>query len=563
MYSRLAATALVAAIVFAVFGDVRSFGFLDYDDGDYVFRNLHLREGGAVARVWWAFTSFHAANWHPLTWLSFMADEALFGLEPWWCHTENLLLHGLNAILVLWLLVRLTGSVGKSALVAALFALHPLRVESVAWVTERKGLLMALFSLLTLHAYACYARRLTRGRFLAVAGLFAAAVLAKPQAVVLPLILLIADWWPLARLGRGSPLAAGAVIVREKAPLLLLAGAAAVLTVAAQRQAAAVASLAALPIGERLASAVVAPTAYLVRTLWPAGLSPAYPFAQPPGWQIAGAVLVVGGVSAAAVLVRRTQPWLAAGWLGFLVLLAPVSNLFQAGGQASADRYTYLPHILLFTAAVWLGCWVLRNTPRLRAAAAVTSLLLLLALGVAARRQTGFWRDDLTLFTHAVAVTRGNWKMHYNLGNTLERLGREGEAEAHYRLALAAWPDYPEALNNLGALQGRRGEIGLAASLFTRAVRVQPGYGPGWFNLGFLGEQAGDLGGALQAYGRAAALQPEAAEPRLRLGRVLIRLGRKEEARAACDEALRLDPKSAGADACFREVSALPGPDPR
>ena len=215
--------------MFAVFGEVRSFGFLDYDydydDGDYVFRNLHLLQGGAVERVQWALTTYHAANWHPLTWLSFMVDGALFGLDPGWYHRENLLFHGLNTVLVFWALVRLTGSVAKSALVAVLFALHPLRAESVAWITERKGLLMAFFSLLTLHGYVCYVRRPSLGRYLAVAGLCAGALLAKPQAVALPLVLLVVDWWPLGRLGRlarRSPPVAAAVFVWEKVPLFLM-----------------------------------------------------------------------------------------------------------------------------------------------------------------------------------------------------------------------------------------------------------------------------------------------------------------------------------------------------
>jgi len=553
----LVAVALVAAVV-AVYGEVRSFGFLDYDDGDYIFRNLHLLQGGVLERVHWAFTSFRAANWHPLTWLSFMADGAIFGLDPGWCHLENLLLHGLNTALVFALLVRLTDAAGKSAFVAAFFALHPLRVESVAWATERKGLLMAFFTLLMFHVYVSYARRPAVGRYLLVAGLCAGALLAKPQAVALPLVLLVADWWPLGRLGQRSPPAAAALIAREKASLFIMAGVVTALTVAAQRQAAAVASLAALPLGERLAGAVVAPVAYLAKTLWPAGLSPVYPFAHPPAWQVAGSALVAAGITTAAVRWRSTQPWFAAGWLGFLLLLAPVSNLFQAGGQSMADRYTYLPHIPLFVAVVWSGGRALRSRPRTRSAAAAACLLLAVALGVASRRQTGFWRDDLSLFSRAVAVTKGNWKMHYNLGNTLERRGREAEAEEQYLLALAARPAYPEALNNLGALHGRRGETALAASLFSRAVSAQPGYGPGWFNLGFQSEQAGDLDGALKQYGRAAALQPDAAEPRVRMGRILVRLGRREEAMASCREALLLDPGSAGAAVCLSDAVVFP-----
>lgn len=551
---RLAALALVAAVLYAVFGGARSFGFLEYDDGEYVFRNRHLIEGGVAERVRWAFTSFHAANWHPLTWLSFIADRALFGLDPAWYHLENLLLHWLNTVLAFGLLVRLTGSPGQSALVAALFALHPLRVESVAWITERKGLLMALFALLTFHAHVSYARRPRPARLLAVALLFAGAVLAKPQAVVLPLVLLVADWWPLGRLGRrGAPAARGVML--EKVPLLILAAAATALTVEAQRRAGAMASLEGLAIGKRLAGAVIGPAAYLAKTLLPFGLTPEYPLLDPPFWQVAGAALTLAGLTVAAVRVRKTHPWVAAGWLAFLLLLAPVSNLIQVGGQAMADRYTYLPHIALFAAVVWSGGRALRNRPCARAAAAAACVLFAVASGWVSSRQTGFWRDELTLFSHAVEVTRGNWKMHYNLGNTFERLGRDTDAEAQYVLALSARPDHAEALNNLGALRARRGDVEAAAALFARAVSVRPEYGPGWFNLGFQSEQAGDLAAALRQYGRAAALQPDAAEPRVRVGRVLAKMGRRQEAAAACFEALQLDPASAGAAACLREVS--------
>lgn len=552
---RLAVLALAAAALYAVFGEARSFGFLDYDDGEYVFRNRHLIEGGAVERLRWAFTSFHAANWHPLTWISFIADRALFGLDPEWYHLENLLLHGLNTLLALWLLVRLTGSPGKSALVAALFALHPLRVESVAWITERKGLLMAFFAMLTFHAHVSYTRRPAPARLLAVALLFAGALFSKPQAVALPLVLLVLDWWPLGRLGRRTAAVAGRGVVREKVPLLLLAAAVTAFTVAAQRRAGAMASLEGLAIGKRLAGAVIGPAAYLAKTLWPFGLTPEYPLLDPPFWQVAGAALTLAGLTVAAVRVRETQPWVAAGWLVFLLFLAPVSNLFQAGGQAMADRYTYLPHIALFFAAVWSGGRALRNHPCARNAAAAACVLLALASGWLASRQVGFWRDELTLFSRAVAVTRGNWKMHYNLGNTFERLGRDTDAEAQYGLALSVRPDYAEALNNLGAIRARHGDAETAADLFARAVRVRPEYGPGWFNLGFQSEQQGDLAAALRQYGRAAALQPDAAEPRVRLGRVLARLGRRDEAAASCRAALRLDPSSAGAAACLREVS--------
>jgi tetratricopeptide (TPR) repeat protein len=554
-----AAAALLVA-VFLVFGQVGGYGFVDYDDDEYVFGNPHLRDGSLPERVRWAFTSLHASNWHPLTWLSFIADDALFGLDPGRMHAENLALHGLNVLLLLLLLVRLTGAPGKSALVAALFAVHPLRAESVAWVTERKGLLMALFSLGALHAHLWRARRPGRGRSAVVAALTAGALLAKPQAVALPALLLVFDWWPLGRIGSGASPAARRRAVLEKLPLLAMACAVTALTVVAQREGGAVAPLSALGVGERLARAVSAPLLYVGKTLWPAALSPAYPLAREPAWLVVAAVTFAVATTLAALRWRRRRPWLAAGWLGFLVLLAPVSNLFQAGGQALADRYTYLPHLPLLVLVVWAGANALERRPRLRVVGAAAVLVGVVALGVAAHRQTAVWRDDVSLFSQAVAATTGNWKMHYNLGNALAHSGRLEEAERQYLLALQARPRYAEALNNLGALYGERGDAAAAERLFLRALTVDPGYAPAWSNLGLQRQSAGDSAGALRAYARAAALQPGRAQPRLGMGVALLALGRRREALAACGEALRIAPESADAAACVRQAAAPAGP---
>jgi Flp pilus assembly protein TadD len=555
-----AAAVLTGVALVAVFGSACFTGFIGYDDADYVFRNPHLREGSTLDRVRWAFTAFHAANWHPLTWLSFMADEALLGLDPGWLHAENIVLHGVNTLLLLWLLVRSTGRVGRSALVAALFALHPLRVESVVWITERKGLLMALWSLAALHAHLSAARRPSRSRRLLVAACFTLAVLAKPQAVVLPVVLLLFDGWPLGRFGAGAPRGSRLAAVAAQLPLLLPAAVVTLLTVAAQRQAGALTPLYALPLGARAAAAVVAPAGYLAKTLLPHGLAVAYPFVRPPGWQVAGAILLLAGLTAAALRERRRRPWLLAGWLGFLAFLAPVSNLFQVGGQAMADRYTYLPHVPLFVAAVWSGAGVFRDRRALRPWVGAATALLVATLALAARVQTAVWRDDLSLFSHAVAVAEGSWKMHFNLGNTLRRLGRDDEAERQYRLAIAAWPAYPEARNNLGTLLAGRGGAAEAEDLFLSVVTLDPGHVSAWMNLGRLYDEHGDPAGSVAAYRQAVSLLPGAAEPRVRLGRALLRLGERDEALSWCRDALRLEPASEAAAACSREASAIPGP---
>ena len=410
--------------------------------------------------------------------------------------------------------------------------MHPLRVESVVWVTERKGLLMALFGLCALHTHLA-----PRGGRLAAAPCSSPpspyGLLAKPQAVVLPVVVLLFDWWPLGRTGPGRPLHPPS----GRRPRPTAAPAAGRSDHRAHgrgpgRRGARPPGRA--PLGQRIAAAVAAPAAYLAKTALPHGLSPVYPFARPPAWEVAGAALLLAGISAGVVRQRARRPWLLAGWLAFLALLAPMSNLFQVGEQSMADRYTYLPHMALLTAAVWAGAEALRRRRAAGFAGRAAAALIVAALAFAARRQTGQWRDDLSLFSHAVAVTRGNWKMHFNLGNTLQHLGREDEAAQEYRQALAAWPDYPEALNNLGILHGRRGEAARAEELFTRAVSFSPGHVSGWMNLGHLYDQQGDPGAAVEAFRRAVTLRPEAAEPRVRLGRALLRLGQREEALAWC-----------------------------
>ncbi len=527
---------VAAALVMVVFAPSLGFDFTDFDDGAYVTRNPYLALGFSLPGLRWAATSFHAVNWHPVTWLSLMLDYRLFGSDARGYHLVNLILHLLNAVLFGLLLGRLTDRLAPAFAASLLWAVHPLRVESVVWISERKELLCALFWLLSLAAYRHWLARPRTGRYLALLAAAAMAMAAKPMAVTLPVALLLLDWWPLGRFKRGVWL------LPEKLPLLLMATATSLLTVRAQREA--LASFELLPAVSRLANAARAVAAYLGKTLLPLDLAPFYPHHPVSPGQLAAAALVLAAGTLLAVLVRCSRPSLSVAWWGFVLLLLPTLGLIQVGGQAMADRYTYLPHLLLLGGA---ACAV--RLPPARLAVAVA--LALACLAPVARAQVLLWRDDRTLFEHAVAVTRGNWMMHYNLANVLSRRGETREAEEHLRSAIAAYPGFVEARNNLGSLLAVTGHDTEAEGQFRMALAIRPGHAPAWFNLGKLLESRADFAGALGLYAEAARLAPDRAEAHLRLGAVLLGLGRADEAKAACARALELDPASAEAAECL------------
>jgi hypothetical protein len=421
----------------AVYGGVGGYGFIDYDDDVYVTRNPLVTAGLTGRYLAGAFTSRVADNWHPLTWLSHMADVSLFGLEPGAFHLVNLGLHCATSLLALLAFLLLTGRWGPSLLGAALFALHPLRVESVVWIAERKDLLAGFFWVLSLVAYRRYAAGPSPPRMGAVALAMAASLLAKPMAVTLPVALLVLDRWPLHRLRRAGDFPS---LAWEKAPLLLLSLISSLVTLGVQAAGESLKSAADYPPAARLENAVHSVGLYLADTLWPSGLAVFYP--HPKGTLAAGAVLtslvLLAAVAAAAWRLRSRQPHLLAGLLLFLGMLAPVSGLVQTGLQARADRYTYLPHLGIFLAAAWTLHRSPLRTRRDKVVLVGLALAVLLALAGATRLQVGYWRDTETLFRHALAVTRGNYVAHGVLGYSLYHQGRLREAldqfAASYRL---------------------------------------------------------------------------------------------------------------------------------
>jgi tetratricopeptide (TPR) repeat protein len=414
---------LLAAVTIVLYSPVTGFSFIAWDDRDYVTANPHIQGGLAWSTIKWAFRSTDAGNWHPLTWLSHALDYQLFALSPWGHHLDSVLIHAANAVLLFLLLAWVSKRVGPSLLVAALFAVHPLNVESVAWVAERKNVLSTLFFLLAIGGYGWYAKKPNWRRYLLVAALFAAGLMAKPMVITLPFVLLLLDYWPLERIQNGSvstdglPQVAFSRLVLEKIPLLFLSAASALITLKAQR--AAERTFEEFPLAIRVENAVVAYGLYLWKMIWPARLAALYPHPANslPTWQVILSALILGGVTALVVVFRRKR-YLPVGWFWFLGTLVPVIGVVQVGGAAMADRYAYVPLIGIFVMIAWgLDDWAeAKAVPT--AWRVIPALCALLALGVVTSRQMGCWRNEYTVWAHTLAVTEQTYA-HDALGAAL------------------------------------------------------------------------------------------------------------------------------------------------
>jgi protein O-mannosyl-transferase len=461
----------LVALTWFVFGQTLRFGFINYDDPEWVSANPNVTAGLTANGFRWAFDRFHAG---PLSSLSHMLDCQLFGLDPWGHHLSNVLFH-IAAVLFLFLAFwRMTGAVWRSAIVAALFAVHPLHVESVAWVTERKDVLSGMFFALTLFAYAIYARRPSVIRYLAVAGLFALGLLAKTMLITLPAILLLIDYWPLQRFGkdrRQRSEVRGRIV--EKIPLVVLSLAAGVATFLTHAQG--VATVQTVPLADRLTNAVVSFVIYIRQMLYPNNLSVFYGFIRDrPVALVVSMLALICGISAAAIIWRRKVPSLFVGWFWYLIMLLPVSGILQVGLQGHADRYTYLPQIGLYLALVWgvadlTGRWAWRK-PILTALA----LIMVVSCAMTARQAAGYWRDSESLWNHAILVEPANDFAHASLADLLLRQGRVTEAISHAEAALRFNPDNADAHNNLALALSRRGRLSEAINHWERSLELHP-----------------------------------------------------------------------------------------
>jgi Tfp pilus assembly protein PilF len=537
--------ALTAAVLIT-FSAVGGHDFVAFDDDAYVTDNPSVRSGLSAAGVVWAFTSMHAGNWHPLTWLSHMLDVELFGLEAGRHHLTNLLLHLCNTLLLFSFLRAATAAPWRSALAAALFALHPLRVESVAWVAQRKDVLALFLLLLTLEAYRRYASAPSTSRYLAVCTLYAAGLMAKPTLVALPVALLLLDRWPFDRLGGRSPQRAGRLLV-EKVPLLLLAGASSVGTFLAQSRGGAVNSLEMWSLRERLFTALVGYPGYLGKTLFPVDLAVFYPTPKEgvPALAALAACAALAALTALVWTFRRGFPYLEFGWSWFLVTLLPVIGLVQVGTQAIADRYALIPHVGLAVLAAWGLADLLKRAPRARAWLVTGVFPLLFVLSLQTRQQVSTWRDSFTLYRHALAVTADNWLIHYNYGTLLQREGKQAEAQAQFEAAIGARPNFADAHNNLGELLLGLGRLAESEAHLRKAVAAQPGHLQANNNLGVVLMRRGENGGAVKYLSEAIARDPGYVDARFNLASALMAAGERTAAIEQFREVLRLNPADA------------------
>ena len=473
----------LVVLVWVVFGQTLTHDFVNYDDQGYVFENAQVISGLTFHGILWAFTHTHSFNWHPLTWISHMLDSQFFGLHAGGHHFTSVLLHSLAAVLLFLVLRQMTGALWRSAFVAAVFAIHPLHVESVAWVAERKDVLSGLFFLLTLGAYTRYARQSSISTYLWVCLFFALGLMSKPMLVTLPLVLLILDYWPLERVPHSFPnkskanrtglLTVWAPLIREKIPLFALSLASCLITLVAQR--AAIAPVDQLPLLRRLCNAALAVVIYLRQMIFPVRLAPLYLY--PTNLRLGHAVfaaLLIALISLVAFISRRRRPYLLAGWLWYLVMLLPVLGILQVGWQAHADRYTYLPQIGLYFALAWLIGELTVSWRHRHAMLGAAGGVVIVLLSAMAWKQTTYWSNTESLWRHGIEVTPGNYIACINLGDALLQQGRFAEAMVKYEVSLGLSPNHADAENGLASALARQGKNEQAIDHFKKAIAARP-----------------------------------------------------------------------------------------
>src|SRR5438093_4477516 len=549
----------LGAITFGIYVQVIGHQFITLDDPTYIRENPMVNHGVTLTGLTWAFTTFYAANWHPVTWIAHMIDSQLFGMNAGAHLLVNAVIHVANTLLLFWLLLGTTRARWPSALVAALFALHPLHVESVAWAAERKDTLSTFFGLFSLIAYTHYVETGSRKWYAWTAVTLALGLLAKPMLVTWPFVMLLLDYWPLRRLAdatskeyrrgasHGGAATGIASLVREKLPLFPIVVASAVITYVAQSHDRAVRTLADAPIALRLSNALVSYVKYLLLAFWPNDLAVYYPFAGIPAWQVIGTAFLLIGITVFCVSQRRIRPYLMVGWLWFLGTLVPVIGIVQVGGQIMADRYFYIPSIGLF---IVLAFGLADIAKSWRVAAALSAGIaggILLILATRTNAQIHLWRDSFTLFEHALAVTPPNLRIEHNLGMALGASGRYDEAAAHFEKALQIDPNFYDGLVAMGVTRSHQGRLPEAIEYFQAAIRSQSDAPKAHVQLAHALWTENRDEAALEEMQRVLQFAPEDADIRADFGLALALVDRIPEAIEQLHEALRLNPNSAEA----------------
>ena len=515
-----------------VYWRVLKFDFVNYDDDLYIMDNPHVQDGLTVESIAWAFTTTQAGNWHPLTWLSHMLDNQIYGLNPGRHHLTNLMFHIANTLLLFFLFKKMTGQLWPSAFIAALFALHPLHVESVAWISERKDVLSTFFWMLTMWRYICFVRQGAIYNYMLVLLCYTLGLMAKPMLVSLPFVLLLTDYYPLNRLqlsnGRTTSqnwtMVSGLVL--EKIPLFVLAIIASVITFFVQKHGGAVASLDMMPLQYRVMNALISYVSYILKMIYPFNLAVFYPQAETLAWwKVIGACLLILTISFLAIKTIKKSPFFIVGWLWYLVTLVPVIGLIQVGSQSMADRYTYVPFIGLFLIITWGSSQIINRMDHAKIILPLLAAVTLLTLMTVTFIQVGYWKNSITLFEHALAVSNDNWLIHNNLASTLQEKGRIDEAIEHYQEAVRIKPKYARAHSNLGSVLHEQGQIDEAIKHYQEALRVKPDYVKVHNNLGMALQGQGQIDDAIKHYKEAVRIRPDYVEAHTNLGNALQEKG--------------------------------------
>ncbi len=552
---------ILITAVLLVYWQVGDHEFINYDDNAYITDNAQVQKGLTSKGIIWAFTTSHTGNWHPLTWISHMLDCELYGLNPEGHHLTNVLFHMANAILLFVVLRWMTGAIWRSGLVAALFALHPLHVESVAWVAERKDVLSTFFWMLTMVAYVHYVNRPGGKRYLLVLITFSLGLMAKPMLVTLPFVLLLLDYWPLNRFkpravpgsvedqplgfrSSGDDKSPILKAVMEKTPLFLMSLFSCVVTVMAQQEAGAISTLEIVPFKLRIANGLVSVVAYMGKMIWPQDLAVFYPHpvSDLQIWKpvVAGLFLLI--LSTVALWVAQRCRYVLVGWLWYLGTLVPVIGLVQVGEQAMADRYTYVPLIGLFIVVVWGFADLVKGWRSRRWVVSVSAAVMVLALMAGSWLQVAHWKNSVRLFKHALDATSNNYVAHYTLGNALALQGNLTGSVSHYNKALQIHPNFAEAHNNLGNALALQGNLTGAISHYNKALQINPDHAEAHRNLAVGLDRQGRHQEAIQHYAEVLRISPHDAQSHNNLGVALAEQGRLKEAVAHFTEALRIDP---------------------
>jgi len=525
----------LAAITLTAFRQVGNHGFVNFDDNSYIVENPNIQDGLTTRGLGWAFTTAYSANWHPLTWISHMLDIQFFGLNPHWHHLTNLLFHIANVLLLFFVLHRMTKAPWQSAFTAALFALHPLHVESVAWIAERKDVLSTFFWMLTLIAYSYYAAGPRTKSYIAVVALFALGLMAKPMLVTLPFVLLLLDYWPLERFQQASI----RLLVLEKIPLFALSALSCIATYIAQKQGGALAPTKLYSPDIRIPNAIVSYFIYIAKTIWPDNLAVFYPHPGVlPVWQVLGAVLFLAAITYAVLRTAKSRAYLPVGWLWFTGTLVPVIGFVQVGGQALADRYTYIPSIGLFIMAAWGIPEILKKYRYGKYVLAASSALCLICFFLITRTQVGYWHDAITLSDHALNVTKDNYYMHLLRGMAEYRLGNYGQAIEDYSRAIESEPENEKAYFHRGHAFIAMGDYTRAVEDFNEAIKINPGSAQYFNTRGSCYVEMGDNTRALEDFNRAVGSDPDYAQAYFNRGTLYQNSGKYRQAVDEYDKAI-------------------------